>query len=101
MATIATMEAMKMTTITISEKTRSELLKVAAELQSKSGKKMDYEDAIEYLIGKAQRTERNLTLFRAATEPKGVPSEELQRTLREGREEDRRHEESLERRYLS
>ena len=87
-----------MTTITISEKTRSELLKVAAELQSKSGKKVDYEDAIEYLIQKAQR---NLTLFRLATEPKGVSSSELQRTLREGRAEDRRHEESLERRYLS
>jgi hypothetical protein len=92
------METMKMTTITISEKTRSELLKVAAEIQSKTGKKVDYEEAIEYLIRKAQR---NLALFRLATESKGVSSDELQRTLREGREEDRRHEESLERRYLS
>ena len=92
------MEAMKMTTITISEKTRNELLKIAAELQLKRGEKVDYEDVIEYLILKAQR---NLMLFRRATEPKGVSSEELQRTLREGREEDRRHEESLERRYLT
>jgi len=87
-----------MTTITISEKTRSELLKVAAELQSKRGTKVDYEDAIAYLIQKAQR---NLTLFRLATAPKGVSSSELRRTLRDGREEDRRHEESLEQRYLS
>ncbi len=39
-------------------------------------------------------------LLRRATEPKNVSSEELQKTLREGRAEDRRHEEELERRYL-
>lgn len=92
------METMKMTTITISENTKRELLRVAAELQSKSGKKVDYEEAIEYLIA---RSRRNLALFRKATAPKGVTTEELQGALREGREEDKRHEEFLEREYLS
>ena len=58
------METMKMTTITVSEKTRQDLLKVAAELQSKRGEKVDYQDAIEYLI---QRSRRELALFRKAT----------------------------------
>ncbi len=90
------MEVMNSTTITISERTRKELLKIAAELQAERGKKIDYEDVIEYMI---QKTRRNLELFKVATEPKGVPSSELQRMLREGRAEDRRHEEELERRY--
>lgn len=91
------METMKMTTITISEKTRSELLKVAAELQSKRGKKVDYEEAIEWLILKSRR---NPELLRRAMIKSGVSSEEFRETLRRGREEDRRHEEALERRYL-
>lgn len=89
---------MKMTTITISENTKKELLKVAADLQSKSGKKVDYEEAIRYLIAKS---ERNLVLFRSATAPKGVTTEELQQALREGRVEDKRREEFLEREFLS
>jgi predicted CopG family antitoxin len=91
------MEPMKMTTITISEKTRQELLKVAAELQSKRGEKVNYEDAIEYLI---HNSKRNPELLRRAMVGSGIPSEEFRRTLREGRAEDKRHEEELERRYL-
>ena len=90
------MELMNSTTITISDRTRRELLKVAAELQSKLGKKIDYEDVIEYLLVK---TRRNPELLKIATAPKGVPSSELQKLLKEGRSEDRRHEEELERRY--
>ena len=92
------METMKMTTITISEKTRQELLKVAAELQSKRGEKVNYQDAIEYLILKSRRRPE---LLRRAMIGSGIPSEELQKTLREGRAEDKKHEEELERRYLS
>ena len=87
---------MNTTTITISERTRRELLRIAADLQSKLGKKIDYEDAIEYLI---LRTRRNEQLLRAATAATGVTSEELRRVLRQGRAEDRRREESLEQRY--
>jgi predicted nucleic acid-binding protein len=39
-------------------------------------------------------------LLRSATASKGASSEELQKMLREGRAEDKRHEEALERRYL-
>ncbi|MDG7022297.1 MAG: hypothetical protein JRN07_02735 [Nitrososphaerota archaeon] len=92
------METMGMTTITISEKTKSDLLRVAAELQARTGKKVGYEGAIEYLIAKDQR---NLELFRKAVAPKGVGSEELQQALREGRAEDKRHDEFLERTHLT
>lgn len=96
MVSIGSMELMNSTTITISDRTRRELLKVAAELQSKLGKKIDYEDVIEYLL---MKTRRNPELLKIATAPKGVPSSELQKLLKEGRAEDRRHEEELERRY--
>ncbi len=94
---LETGSATETTTITISDRTRRELLKLAAELQSKRGERVDYDGAIEYLILKSRR---NLELLRKATEPKGVSSEELRKTLREGRAEDGRHEEELERRHL-
>ncbi len=90
------MEVMNSTTITISERTRRELLKIGAELQAKREKKIDYEDVIEYLIVKARG---NAELFRRATAGTGIGSAELQKALREGREEDRRGEEALERHY--
>ncbi len=90
------MEVMKSTTITISKKTRRELLKVAAELQSKRGKKIDYEDVVRYLL---MKTRMNPELLKVATAPTGVTSEDLQRTLKEGRAGDRRHVEELERHY--
>lgn len=43
---------------------------------------------------------RNPELLRRAMEQIGVSSEELQKALREGRAEDKIHEENLERRYL-
>ncbi len=88
---------MNSTTITISERTRRELLRIGAELQARRKRKIDYEEVIEYLI---LRTQRNPDLLRRATSPKGIPVAELQRLLEEGRAEDRRHEEELER-YFS
>jgi len=87
---------MNSTTITISDRTRRELLKVAGELQQKRGKKVDYEDVIEYLL---LRGGKNEALLRAASVPTGRTSEEIQAALRQGRAEDRRKEEELERRY--
>jgi predicted CopG family antitoxin len=91
------METTKTTTITISDRTRRELLRVAAELQSKRGEKVDYEDAIEYLL---LRSKKNPELLRRAMIGSGIAPEEFRKALREGREEDKRHEEELERRYL-
>ncbi len=90
------METMNFTTITVSERTRKELLKVAAELQAKSGRKVGYEEAVEYLLSKARAKEE---LFRKATAPLGMSVEEARKLLREGREEDRRGEKELEREY--
>ena len=87
-----------MTTITISDRTRRELLRVAAQLQSSRREKVDYEDAIEYLLMKSTRDPE---LLRRAMVGSGIPIEEFRKTLREGRAEDKRHEEELERRYLS
>lgn len=86
---------MTVTTITISDRTRRELLKVGAELQAQRGKKVDYEDVIEYLLAE---TRRSPDLLRRATSPKGVSDEALRTALSEGRAEDRRHEDELERR---
>ena len=87
---------MDSTTITISGRTRRELLRVAGELQLKRGKRVDYEDVIEYLLAKSMRDER---LLMQAVKPTGRSSAELQEALRQGRSEDRRGEEELERRY--
>jgi hypothetical protein len=57
MEAIDYMELMNSTTITISERTRRELLKVAGELQQKLGKKVDYEDVIEYLLQRQGKSE--------------------------------------------
>lgn len=91
------MKTMTSTTITVSETTRRELLRVAALLQSKRGEKVDYDAAIEYLLKKSRR---NPELLRRAMAGAGVSVEELRRVMREGRTEDRKHEEYLESRYL-
>ena len=90
------MESMASTTITISEDTRRELLKMAGELQQKWGKKVDYEDVIGYLL---KREGKNETLLRSAVVHTGRTSAEIRDALRQGRAEDRRKEEELERRY--
>ncbi len=87
------MESTTSTTITISERTRRELLKVAGELQQKRGKRVDYEDVIRHLISEHQKKAR---LLRKACHPVGVPAEEFRDELRIGRTEDRLEEEELE-----
>jgi len=90
------MELMQSTTITISDKTRKELLRVAGFLQQKRGKKVDYEDVIQYLLEKGGKDEK---LLRSAVIHTGRTSEEIREALKQGRAEDRRGEEELERRY--
>ena len=90
------MESMSSTTITISERTRRELLRVAGQLQLKRGKKVDYEDVIEYLLSKTGRSER---LLMEAVKATGRSSDGIAEALRQGRSEDARKEQELERRY--
>jgi hypothetical protein len=90
------MESMSSTTITISERTRRELLRVAGELQLRRGKKVDYEDVIEYLLSRTGKSER---LLLEAVNATGRSSAEIADALRNGRGEDARSERELERRY--
>jgi len=69
---------------------------VAAQLQASTGQKVDYDDVLRFLVGKATR---NLDLFRQACSPTGVSSARLRKQLRKGREEDKRKEHALEREY--
>jgi hypothetical protein len=87
---------MDSTTIKISDQTRRELLKVAGELQSKRGKRVDYEGVIEYLLVRSRRDER---LLMEAMKPTGRSSGQARSALRQGRSEDKQGEKELERRY--
>jgi len=84
------------TTITVSDSLRAQLVKLAAELQMRLGRKVDYEDVIRHLISKNRKDPK---LLREACAPTGVPVREFRAELRRGRAEDRRREEELERRY--
>jgi len=79
------MDFMHSATITISEKTRRELLKAAGELQQKRGEKVDYDDVMEYLL---RRTGKDEELLRAAVVPTGCSSAETRKALSEGRAEE-------------
>ena len=84
------------TTITVSERLRSELVKLAAELQMKVGRKVDYEDVIRHLISKHGKSAK---LLGEACAPVGVLAKDVRMELRRGRSEDRGREDELERRY--
>jgi hypothetical protein len=84
------------TTITVSESLRAELVKCAAELQLKLGRKVDYEDVIHYLLDKSKR---NAKLLKEACSPTSVRPSEFRSALRVARAEDRRREKRFEERY--
>jgi hypothetical protein len=71
---------MKSTKVTISDKTRKELLTVAGELQQLRGKKVDYDDVIEYLLQRNRGKDERL--LRAAVIHMGRTSEEIREALR-------------------
>jgi hypothetical protein len=84
------------TTITVSDALRAQLVRLAADLQRKIGRKVDYEDVIRYLISKNQRNDR---LLWEACAPVSASVKEFRAELRKGRAEDRERETKLERRY--
>lgn len=78
-----------MTTISISEYTKKRLLIVAGELQSKLGKKVDFNDVINHLLNLYENSKRSPELFkRFATPIKGVSFKELYDELIRERELD-------------
>jgi predicted CopG family antitoxin len=80
-------------TISISEEVRRELLRIAGILQSRTQRRIGYEDVIRYLIRKSSKDEG---LLRSACKPIDLPIDELIQELRKGREEDRVGERHLE-----
>lgn len=78
---LAIANIMDMSTISIKEDVKEELLKYASELQINLGRKVDYNEAIRHLL-KERRKHSNL--LREACAP--IPgAEEAKRTLREER----------------
>ncbi len=82
---------MATTTITISQETKAELLKIAAELQGKLKRKISYDDAIKYLLFAVRRDEKNPNLLKQACTPDAdVDPKTLVRDLLQERKRDER-----------
>jgi hypothetical protein len=88
---------MRNTTISISEDLRKQLLKVAAELQAKTGQKVDYDEVVRYLLSRFARDEQ---LFKQACAPVDVDPSRVRAELRKGRAEDKRREEEFEAKHV-
>lgn len=86
---------MTMTTISISSDVRDELLKYAAELQLKFGKRVDLEEAVRHLL--SLRKPRDPRLLREACKPIHAGKSVLNELL----EERKRDEHRLERKISS
>lgn len=80
-----------MTTITIDDEIKEELLKIAAELQFKIKKKVDYNDAIKYLLSLYNGKKKDPEKLSLACSPiEGVDPKELIKGLYEERRKDDR-----------
>jgi hypothetical protein len=95
-AVIALMVSMGTTTINISEDLRKQLLKVAAELQARTGERADYDKVVRYLLSRVARDEQ---LFKQACAPVDADLSRVRAELRKGRAEDKRREEAFEAKY--
>jgi hypothetical protein len=84
------------TTISISEELRKGLLKVAAQLQARTGEKVDYDEVVRYLLSRVARDEQ---LFKQACAPVVVDVSRVRKELRRGRAEDQGREEAFEAKY--
>jgi hypothetical protein len=93
---IARSVSMGTTTISISEELRKQLLKVGAELQARTGEKVDYDEVVRYLLSRVARDEQ---LFKQACESVDVDASRVREELQRGRAEDRRREEAFEAKY--
>jgi hypothetical protein len=95
-ANILPLVSMRNTTISISEDLRKQLLKVAAELQARTGEKVDYNEVVRYLLSKVARDEQ---LFKQACAPVDADLSRVREELRRGRAEDKKREEVFEAKY--
>ncbi len=82
-----------MTTIAVSNATKRKLLEVAADLQRRLGRKVDFDDAISYLISLYEENAKRYELFELFCRPvKEASFEELYRELVEERRQDEERE---------
>jgi len=82
-----------MVTIAISEKVRRRLLIIAADLQKALGKKINFNEVLEYLTKKYEENNKNPMLFEKFCEPinPNIGFNEVYRELLKGRKEDERN----------
>ncbi|MEM0118120.1 MAG: hypothetical protein QXV32_06710 [Conexivisphaerales archaeon] len=81
-------------TIKISKEAKEELLRVAAELQAKEGRRVDLDEAIKYLLTKGGRAKRPELLDAACKKTEGFET-----AYQEMMTERRRYEERTHRKY--
>lgn len=78
-----------MGTVMLKEETKIKLIKVAAELQQQAGKRIDFDEAISYLIDLYRNKTQDWEQFDIFCKPmKGVKKSELIEELNKGRKED-------------
>jgi hypothetical protein len=78
-----------MGTVMLKEDTKIKLIKVAADMQKKTGRRIDFDGAISYLIDQYLNQNQDWEKFEIFCEPtKNVTSEELLEELKRGRNED-------------
>ncbi|MFX0139640.1 MAG: hypothetical protein ACFFDN_38730 [Candidatus Hodarchaeota archaeon] len=77
-----------MTTITIDEKTKEELLKIAAELQIKRKEKINYDSAIKFLIENYMKKKNASKLKTACKKINGVVIDSVINDLYKERKKD-------------
>ncbi len=78
-----------MGTVMLKEDTKIKLIKIAADLQKKTGRRIDFDGAISHLIDQYLNQNQDWEKFEIFCEPiKNVTSEELLEELKRGRIED-------------
>jgi hypothetical protein len=82
------------TTVSITEEVREKLVKIAADLQKKKGKRVDLNEAIEYLVSNSKQAKRPDLLEKAL-----APPHDFNRDYRELTDERRKDELRAKRRY--
>jgi hypothetical protein len=78
-----------MGTVMLKDNTKTKLIKVAADLQKKTGRRIDFDGVISYLIDQYLNQKQGWEKFEIFCETiKNITSEELLEELRLGRKED-------------
>jgi len=78
-----------MGTVMLKEDTKTKLIRIAADLQKKTGRRTDFDGAISYLIDQYLNQNQDWEKFEIFCEPiKNVTSEQLLEELKQGRNED-------------